>query len=251
MSDNEEQESARPADAPSDDDPETHAEVSAEQESPEPDAETQSEREDAPEVEPETLLERLREADEDLADTIEERVLALAEERDDLEARLGERNEEVEALESEIEDLQTRVKRTQADFQNYKKRAKKRQDQLEERATEDLVTRLVDVRDNLVRALETDHDDVESIREGVEMTLREFDHVLDAENVATVDPEPGTEVDPQRHEVMMRVESDQPADTVAEVYRAGYEMAGKVIRTAQITVSEGSGDEAEHGDGEE
>ena len=228
MSDNEEQASGRSADAPS------------ESEDPEMDAEPSSEHEEATESPADDLLERLREADEELAATIKERVLALAEERDDFREQLEEREAEVEELESEVDDLQSRLKRKQADFQNYKKRAKKRQEQLQKRATEDLVTRLVDVRDNLVRALETDHDDVQSIREGVEMTLREFDHILDAENVASVDPEPGTEVDPQRHEVMMRVDSDQPADTVAEVYRPGYEMAGKVVRAAQVTVSEGS-----------
>ena len=232
MSDNEEQASGRPADAPS------------EGEAPETDAETSSEHEEAPEALADDLLDHAREVDEALAAAVEARLIALAEERDELGERLDEREAEVEELESEVDDLQSRLTRKQADFQNYKKRAKKRQEQLQKRATEDLVTRLVDVRDNLVRALETDHDDVQSIRDGVEMTLREFDHVLDAENVAAVDPDPGTAVDPQRHEVMMRVESDQPADTVAEVYRPGYEMAGKVIQAAQVTVSEGSdGDE--------
>ena len=61
-----------------------------------------------------------------------------------------------------------------------------------------------------------------------------------AERIA---PDPGDEVDPQRHEVLMRVASDQPADAVAEVHRPGYEMGGKVIRTAQVLVSDGSGGE--------
>ena len=62
--------------------------------------------------------------------------------------------------------------------------------------------------------------------------------MLGEENLATIEPEPGSEVDPQRHEVMMRVESDHPEDTVAEVFRPGYEMGEKVLRPAQITVSE-------------
>ncbi|WP_122088534.1 nucleotide exchange factor GrpE [Halalkalicoccus subterraneus] len=150
-----------------------------------------------------------------------------------LEAELDEREER-------IEDLESRLKRTQADFQNYKKRAKKRQEQVEKRATEDLVTRLLDVRDNLNRAVEEESEDADSLREGVEMTLSEFDRVLENEDVSTVSPEPGTEVDPQRHEVMMRVESDQPEGAIEEVYTPGYEMAEKVLRPAQVTVSGGS-----------
>ncbi len=146
---------------------------------------------------------------------------------------------ELEEAEAEIEDLESRLKRKQADFQNYKKRAKKRQEQMKDRATEDLVERLVGVRDNLKRALEEDSDDVESLREGVEMTLREFDRVLEDEEVSEIDPEPGTETDPQRHEVMMQVDSDQPEGTIADVYTPGYEMGEKGIQNAQVTVSNG------------
>lgn len=168
-------------------------------------------------------------------------------ERDSEDGELDERENRAEALEAElaereerIEELESRLKRTQADFQNYKKRAKKRQKQVEERATEDLVTRLLDVRDNLKRAVEEESGEVESLKEGVEMTLSEFDRVLENEDVSEVDPEPGSEVDPQRHEVMMRVESDRPEGTIEEVYTPGYEMDGKVLRAAQVTVSEGT-----------
>ncbi|WP_394742049.1 nucleotide exchange factor GrpE [Natronococcus roseus] len=158
---------------------------------------------------------------------------------------------ELEEAEAEIEDLESRLKRKQADFQNYKKRAKKRQEQMKDRATEDLVERLVGVRDNLKRALEEDSDDVESLREGVEMTMREFDRVLADEDVSEIDPEPGTETDPQRHEVMMQVDSDQPEGTVADVYTPGYEMGEKVIQNAQVTVSNGELEAAEDGDATE
>ncbi|MCU4716770.1 nucleotide exchange factor GrpE [Halobacteria archaeon HArc-curdl5-1] len=151
---------------------------------------------------------------------------------------------EVEALEAErddyeeeVESLQSRLKRKQADFENYKKRMKKRREQEKARATEDLVTRLLDVRDNLQRALEQDED--ADIRDGIETTLKQFDRVLEDENVEPVEPEPGDEVDPERHEVLVRMDSDQPEGTIAQVHRPGYEMAGKVIRTAQVAVSDG------------
>jgi molecular chaperone GrpE len=150
---------------------------------------------------------------------------------------------ELEEREERIADLESRLKRTQADFQNYKKRAKKRQTQMEERATEELVERLLDVRNNLNRALEEESDDVESLREGVKMTLAEFDRVLDAENVREIVPDEGSEVDPQRHEVMMRVESDRPEGVIDEVFTPGYEMGERVLRPAQVTVSDGSDEE--------
>lgn len=196
-------------------------------------------------IEPE---ESAPEADENEADERTEENEEDEERESDLEAKLDERDERIEEFEAElderddrIEDLESRLKRVQADFQNYKKRREREEERLRETATEDLVTRLLDVRDNLVRATEQDED--AEIREGVEATLREFDHVLGGEDVSTIEPEPGTEIDPQRHEVMVRVESDRPEGTIDELYTSGYEMGEKVLRPAQVTVSEGTEDE--------
>jgi molecular chaperone GrpE len=197
------------------------------------DAQTVAESDDGPEspdedarTDADSLAARVAEHDDDLADDVR-----------DLEERASRLEAELDDRESEIEDLSSRLKRKQADFQNYKKRAKKRQEQLEERATEDFVSRVVSVRDNLVRALEQDDD--ADLRDGLEGTLKEFDRILSEENVVPVEPEPGDDVDPDRHEVLMRVDSDQPSGTVVDVYRPGYEMADKVIQTAQVTVSDG------------
>lgn len=169
----------------------------------------------------------------------------------DLESRVADLEETVEDKDDEIETLTERLQRTQADFQNYKKRAKERQADAERRAIRELLERFLSVRDDLTRALKDESDDLESLKEGVRVTRNEFDRVLDAEGVTQIDPEPGQDVDPRRHEVMMRVESDQPEDTVASVYRTGYEMEEMVLRTAQVTVSEGPADESEKLAGED
>lgn len=172
---------------------------------------------------------------EALAATIEER-----------ERRIEELETTLEEREEEIDDLTARLKRSKADFQNYKKRMKKREDELRRRATEELVERLLDVRDNLSRAVDREYEEVEAIREGVKMTLSELDRVLDGEDVERIEPEPGESVDPHRHEVMMRVDSDQPPDAIANVYAPGYEMGDRLLRPAQVTVSEGPGDADDH-----
>jgi len=177
----------------------------------------------------EALVERVAESE---PESIARELAALRTRVEGLEAQ-------VDASEEEIDDLTAKLKRKQADFQNYKKRMEKRREQERERATEDLVERLLDVRDNLVRALDQEDADGEAIRDGVETTLSQFDRVLDDENVDIVDPEPGEEVDPHTHEVLMRVDSDQPEGTIDEVHRPGYVMAEKVLQTAQVTVSDG------------
>jgi molecular chaperone GrpE len=179
-------------------------------------------------VEPdEALVEHVEEQDpEDLASE----VAGLRDAVSELEAQLEDR-------EAQVEDLESRLARKQADFQNYKQRQEQKMEDVRARATEDLVTRLLDVRDNLARALDQDED--ADIRGGVESTLQQFDLELDRENVAVIEPEPGEETDPTRHEVLMRVDSDQPEGTIADLHRPGYEMGGKVLRAAQVTVSDG------------
>jgi molecular chaperone GrpE len=190
------------------------------------DAAPEGDEPDEAESEATDLADRIAAYDDELGAAVEN----LEERIEELEAELAETRERAD-------DLQSRLKRKQADFQNYKKRAEKRQEEIKERATEDFVTRLVPVRDDLVRALDQDED--VDIRDGVESTLESFDRVLEEENVTPIQPAPGDEVDPTRHQVMMRVDSDQPEGTVVDVYRPGYEMAGTVIQEAQVTVSDG------------
>jgi molecular chaperone GrpE len=187
----------------------------------EPEEEKEDESRETPSAD---LVERVEESDpEQLAREIE----SLREERDEQQTTIA--------------DLESSVKRSQADFQNYKKRMEKRRKQERKRATKDLVTRFIDVRDNLKRGLEQEGE----IRDGVETTLRQFDEILEQENVTQITPEPGDDVNPQRHEVLMRVESDQPADTIDALHRPGYEMADTVIRAAQVTVSDEDEDEGD------
>lgn len=183
------------------------------------------EAEGSDESEPEpagSLVERVGAHDEELAEAV----------RTELDAR----ETEIAAREADIEELESKLKRKQADFQNFKKRQQQKVADRVARATEDLVENLLPVRDNLARALEQGADT--DIREGVEGTLRELDRVLEDEGVSTIEPTEGDQPDPERHEVMMRVESDQPAGAIAELYRPGYEMTDRVIRTAQVTVSD-------------
>lgn len=150
-------------------------------------------------------------------------------------SEIHELEEHIEALTTERDDLLSQLKRKQADFENYKKRQEKRREEEQKRATEKLVRKLLEVSDNLTRALETDED--ADIREGVEATNRQLEDILLGENVTKFEPSPGDDVDPQRHEVLLQVESEQPDGTIVDVHRPGYEIAEKVLRTAQVTVS--------------
>jgi molecular chaperone GrpE len=143
---------------------------------------------------------------------------------------------ELAAATDRIDELESTVKRVQADFQNYKKRMGTREAQVRKQATAATIERVVEVRDNLVRALAQDA--AADIRPGVESTLEAFDGALDALGVEVIAPVPGDAVDPHQHEVLAKVPADSEAGTVADVARQGYLLDEQVIQTAQVTVSD-------------
>ncbi len=182
--------------------------------------------------------------------TVDDRLRGLAEAVADHDETLA---EEAETLAADVaalrdradraDDLESKLKRKQAEFENYKKRQEREREKLRARAAKAFVERVVEVRDDLVRALAQDED--ADLRDGLTGTLATFDEVLAEEGVDPVEPAPGDEVDPVRHEVLMREASSRPEGTVVRCYRPGYEMADQVIQTAQVTVSEGPEDETD------
>lgn len=132
--------------------------------------------------------------------------------------------------------------RLAADFDNYRKRTEDRLGQRWDLAQADLVARLLDPLDDLLRvtALEPESASVEAIVEGVEMVERKFLQVLEEAGVEIVDPL-GEPFDPNTMEAMMRVppESDDLEDTVERVFQRGYALRGHLVRPARVSVYKG------------
>lgn len=159
----------------------------------------------------------------------------LRNELDGSKERVEELESELEEREERIEELESRVKRVRADFQNYKKRAERDKEEFAKYATADLVSDLLEVKDDLERALENELE-----REGVELVHRKLVDILEDEGVERVETE--GEPDPEKHEVMMRVESEGHSEgEIVDVYEDGYVMRDRVLRTAKVSVAEGTG----------
>ncbi len=69
------------------------------------------------------------------------------------------------------------------------------------------------------------------------MIFRQLSQVLEAEGLKTMEAE-GQPFDPELHQAIMRVESDEHEEgTVVEVVQTGYMLKDKVIRPAMVKVS--------------
>jgi molecular chaperone GrpE len=133
------------------------------------------------------------------------------------------------------------AQRVQAEFDNYRKRMAREQADAIKRASERIVVEMLPAIDNLERAI----DHAESCSEdnellsGVEMVLGQLHDILTKEGVEQIDPT-GELFDALKHQAVGQADDpDVPEGTVVEVYQKGYEMHGKMVRSAMVVVSRG------------
>lgn len=147
---------------------------------------------------------------------------------------------EAHGLSERNAELLDSLVRLKAEFENYRKRMLKEQTRILETAESGLIKKLLPVIDNLERALESASpgvDDAGGLRKGVEMVLGQLLELLVKEGLEVISPE-GEPFDPEHHEAMMVVETDEcPEDTVIGVTQKGYRFNGVLLRPAMVRVS--------------
>ena len=137
--------------------------------------------------------------------------------------------------------LQQQFVRLQADFANYKKRTAAEKLQISEVVKMDVITNILPVIDNFERALQVPQDkvadDVKSFIDGYEMIYKQLLGVLEKEGVTKIDAV-GKPFDPNYHQAVMRVPSDEyDDDVVVEVLQEGYLLGDKTLRPAMVKVA--------------
>lgn len=129
--------------------------------------------------------------------------------------------------------------RAKAETENIRRRAAEDILKASKFAIEKLATELVPVKDSLEQTLAVQNPTLESIREGVELTLRNLERAFEKGNLIELNPAPGDKFDPHLHQAMSMMPAEQPANTVVQVFQKGYTLEGRVIRPAMIAVSQG------------
>ncbi|MCL2656901.1 MAG: nucleotide exchange factor GrpE [Betaproteobacteria bacterium] len=130
--------------------------------------------------------------------------------------------------------------RAKAETENVRRRAAEDVIKASKFAIEKFTAELLPVKDSLEQTLSVEAPTLESIREGVELTLRNLVRAFEKGHVNEIDPV-GEKFDPNHHQAMSMVPSEQAANTVVQVFQKGYLLEGRVIRPALVAVSSGSG----------
>ncbi len=150
---------------------------------------------------------------------------------------------ELDRLREENRLLQEKLIRVQADFQNSVRRLEKDGDQRLKVAAGHLVRDFLPVLDNLERAMTVpDTADVQTVVTGVRGTYDQWLEVLKANGVEPIAPEIGDEYDAQRHEALLQTPVDPTPEQqqVTQLLRKGFAFDGKLLRPAQVAVSQQS-----------
>ena len=152
------------------------------------------------------------------------------------ETSAGTTDELAEAKAKADEYLQ-HLQRLQAEFDNYRKRVIREQTSTLELAAEPVMRRLLEVLDEFELALLHAHEDVDRDRflKGIELVYAKLMDALKSEGLQRIDAE-GAPFDPNLHEALMQTGDGSGEPHVAEVFRPGYTLKGRVLRPAGVRV---------------
>ena len=144
---------------------------------------------------------------------------------------------ERDQLQSELADLQDRLLRRQAEFENYRRRVDRDRSDFFQYAGMEIVRDLLPVLDDFERALKTESADA-GYRKGVELIYQRLQESLKKIGLEPVDSPIGQEFDPNLHQAVVRVETEEaPDNTIVDELQRGYNFKGKLLRPAMVRVA--------------
>ncbi len=131
--------------------------------------------------------------------------------------------------------------RTQAELENLKRRAEKDLQNAHKFGLEKFARELLPVADSLELGLSVetgDNPEVQKLREGMELTLKQLIASLEKFNVTPIDPE-GDKFNPELHQAMATQPTDEAEpNTVLKVYQKGYLLNDRLLRPAMVVVAQ-------------
>lgn len=144
----------------------------------------------------------------------------------------------LQAAQEEIAALKDRLLRTHAEIDNLHKRTQREIADAHKFGVEKFAKALLDVMDNIERALEAEEGNETALREGIELTLASWHEMMKRFKIVRIDAV-GETFDPHQHEALSQLPSDKPAGTVIAQHVAGYSLHGRLLRPAKVLVSSG------------
>jgi molecular chaperone GrpE len=143
---------------------------------------------------------------------------------------------QVAELQAQLAEAQAAVLYVKAEGENIRRRAMDDIEKARKFALEKFSGELLAVKDSLDAALAVGNADVESYKNGVELTSKQLSAVFEKFNIAEVNPV-GEKFDPNKHQAISMLENSGEPNTVTSVLQIGYTLNDRVLRPALVTVA--------------
>jgi molecular chaperone GrpE len=147
---------------------------------------------------------------------------------------------QAEAKAAEHHDAWLRAK---AEADNIRKRTAVELANAYKYAIESVAVELLPVKDGLEATLAADSASLESLKNGVELTLKQLSTVFGKAGLKEISPA-GEKFDPHRHQAISMLPSEKEPNTVINVLQKGYSLHDRVIRPALVTVAKAKDSQA-------
>ncbi len=121
--------------------------------------------------------------------------------------------------------MQENFLRAKAETENVRRRAQEDVEKAHKFAIERFAEHLLPVIDSLEAAATDSSGDLDKVREGIELTLRQLNSALEKGRVVVINPI-GEKFDPHRHQAISMVPAEQEANTVVTVLQKGFLIGG-------------------------
>ena len=151
--------------------------------------------------------------------------------------------EAVRRLEEQLDTAKEQHLRLAAEFDNFRKRVARERIELGERAQAALVSRLLDVLDDMDRLVsDGSNASPDSVRQAITLVDRKLRKELEAAGLERIDPV-GHPFDPSVHEAVSAVPPPTEAQDhqVSATFQAGYRYKGALVRPARVQVFSAQG----------
>jgi molecular chaperone GrpE len=146
--------------------------------------------------------------------------------------------EQLAASQQLVQELQDAFLRAKAEAENSRRRAQEDITRAHKFAIEGFAEAMVPVKDSLEMALLVETPSVESLKEGVEMTLKQLSAAFEKNRLLEIKPQAGDKLDPMKHQAISVVPADQEPNTVVSTLQKGYLIADRLLRPALVTVAQ-------------
>ena len=148
--------------------------------------------------------------------------------------------DQVNELNEQLNGEKDKFLRLFAEFENYRKRTAKERLELFTTASQELMTALLPISDDMDRALiEFKKSNNNELIEGFELIYSKFNEILKSKGLNEIKVDKGDKFDPENHEAITQIKADKEKNKgkIVDVIEKGFMLGEKIIRYPKVVVA--------------